>query len=244
MRISNATALSIILLEALGVLFHVGAVRHSTSGFVTNRSSSLSSPVGFQNKPNVILLYSTNKKHTETKSESLSEKSLEYRRRDILNLLLVSSIYSSNNSNAFSFGGGSGEPKEIKPTVASDITGSPIFAQAYLSKKGAGDYTMVQGLKGDPTYLLVKSDGSSLESYALNAECTHLGCVVPWDNVQKKFICPCHGSQYDRMGNVLRGPAPGPLKLAKVDIEEESGKVLLLPWAEDDFRSGEKPWWI
>ena len=105
---------------------------------------------------------------------------------------------------------------------------------------------MVQGLKGDPTYLIVKNEGSelALESYALNAECTHLGCVVPWDAMQGKFVCPCHGSQYDRTGAVLRGPAPGPLKLAKVGVEEETGKVLMEPWVEDDFRTGERPWWI
>ena len=103
---------------------------------------------------------------------------------------------------------------------------------------------MVQGLKGDPTYLIVSSDGTQLLPYALNAECTHLGCLVPWDSFQAKFVCPCHGSQYDQSGMVMRGPAPGSLKLAKVSLEEESGKVLLEPWVEDDFRTGAKPWWI
>ena len=102
---------------------------------------------------------------------------------------------------------------------------------------------MVQGLKSDPTYLIVSSDGTRLLNYALNAECTHLGCLVPWDSFQAKFVCPCHGSQYDRSGMVMRGPASGPLKLAKVGLEEESGKVLLEPWVEDDFRTGGKPWW-
>jgi len=38
--------------------------------------------------------------------------------------------------------------------------------------------------------------------------CTHLGCVVPWNQAEKKFICPCHGSQYNDQGRVVRGPAP------------------------------------
>ena len=33
------------------------------------------------------------------------------------------------------------------------------------------------------------------------------GCVVPWDSGANKFICPCHGSQYDTNGKVVRGPA-------------------------------------
>ena len=36
--------------------------------------------------------------------------------------------------------------------------------------------------QGDPTYLVVKPDGK-LENYGINAVCTHLGCVVPWNNV-------------------------------------------------------------
>ena len=179
--------------------------------------------------------------------ESTKEAQHKDRRSVLQNLILLSSINTGTiipkAAHAFSFGSG-GLPKEVKPTVATDITGNPVFATTYLSKKGAGDYTMVQGLKGDPTYLLVDANGSELESYALNAECTHLGCIVPWDSIQKKFICPCHGSQYDGKGVVLRGPAPGALKLAKVQVEEESGKVLLSSWDEDDFRTGEKPWWL
>jgi Rieske Fe-S protein len=36
--------------------------------------------------------------------------------------------------------------------------------------------------QGDPTYLIVTQDGG-IESYGLNAVCTHLGCVVPWVGV-------------------------------------------------------------
>ena len=45
--------------------------------------------------------------------------------------------------------------------------------------------SLVQGLKGDAHYLIVKSDGS-LEDYAINAVCTHLGCVVPWNRAANK----------------------------------------------------------
>lgn len=198
--------------------------------------------------------------HDEVNIDAIpSQPLLLERRQALLNLILTSATITTtlaatapSNVYAFSFGGQPApKEKEIKPTSAMDIAGSPIIAQAFLSKRKVGDRTMVQGIKGDPTYLIIgsssSSDGTSsrsLESYALNAECTHLGCVVPWDPMQGKFICPCHGSQYDAKGSVLRGPAPGALKLAKVEIEEESGKVLLEPWTMDDFRSGEKPWWI
>jgi Rieske Fe-S protein len=41
----------------------------------------------------------------------------------------------------------------------------------------------------------------------LSAVCTHLGCVVNWDDVQKKWVCPCHGATYSPQGVVEKGPA-------------------------------------
>ena len=71
--------------------------------------------------------------------------------------------------------------------------------------------------------------------------CTHLGCVVPWVQAENKFICPCHGSQYDKNGTVVRGPAP--LSLALSHMVESDGKVTFTPWTETDFRSDTAPWW-
>ena len=53
----------------------------------------------------------------------------------------------------------------------------------------------------------MENDGT-LATYGINAVCTHLGCVVPWNAAENKFICPCHGSQYNNQGRVVRGPAP------------------------------------
>ncbi len=104
----------------------------------------------------------------------------------------------------------------------------------------AGARELVQGLKGDATYLIVKSDGT-LESYGLNAVCTHLGCVVPWNTAENKFMCPCHGSQYNSEGKKIRGPAPLSLALAHLNITDDV--VSFDTWTETDFRTGDKPWW-
>ena len=95
--------------------------------------------------------------------------------------------------------------------------------------------------QGDATYIVVKDDGS-IEKYGINAVCTHLGCVVPWNKAENKFKCPCHGSQYNNEGKVIRGPAPLSLALAHAEINE-TDTIIFSPWTETDFRTGLEPWW-
>nr|CAM57109.1 Rieske iron-sulphur protein precursor [Zantedeschia aethiopica] len=125
-------------------------------------------------------------------------------------------------------------------TVAKDALGNDVIAVEWLKTHGPGDRTLTQGLKGDPTYLVVEND-RTLATYGINAVCTHLGCVVPWNKAENKFLCPCHGSQYNNQGKVVRGPAPLSLALAHADLDD--GKVVFVPWVETDFRTGEDPWW-
>lgn len=69
-------------------------------------------------------------------------------------------------------------------------------------------------------YLLRNDDGGFL---ALSLTCPHLGCSVLWDEKEGQFVCPCHSSSFDRLGNVIDSPAPRPLDYYPVIIE--GGKV-------------------
>ena len=131
-------------------------------------------------------------------------------------------------------GGGTGG------TTAKDELGNAVTASGWLAIHPTGDRSLVQGLKGDPTYLIVEGN-DAIGSFGINAICTHLGCVVPWSSGSNKFICPCHGSQYDQNGKVVRGPAPLSLAIAHVSVEDDN--VLISQWTETDFRTGNQPWW-
>jgi cytochrome b6-f complex iron-sulfur subunit len=71
-------------------------------------------------------------------------------------------------------------------------------------------------------YLARLADGGFL---ALHRECTHLGCTVPWVADENRFVCPCHASSFDITGIVLSPPAPRPLDIFPVRIENDIVKV-------------------
>jgi len=177
-------------------------------------------------------------------AEAADEFYIDMDRRNIMNLILVGSAAVTVGGLAVPYilffvppgaGGGGGG------VTAKDALGNDISASAYLAEKPALDRNLAQGLKGDATYLIVKED-KTFEEYGLNAVCTHLGCVVPWSAANNKFMCPCHGSQYAPTGKVVRGPAPLPLALAHLNVEDD--KIIFTEWTETDFRTEGKPWWV
>ncbi|HVX83658.1 MAG TPA: ubiquinol-cytochrome c reductase iron-sulfur subunit [Phycisphaerae bacterium] len=46
---------------------------------------------------------------------------------------------------------------------------------------------------------------------AIRSKCTHNGCLAPWNDDEQQFVCPCHGSRFDMLGRVIKGPAKKPL---------------------------------
>ncbi|WP_227352798.1 FAD-dependent oxidoreductase [Haladaptatus salinisoli] len=62
---------------------------------------------------------------------------------------------------------------------------------------------------------VVREDGDAVAEYRdedgelhrLSAVCTHMKCLVEWNDAERTWDCPCHGSRFDSEGEVLDGPA-------------------------------------
>jgi Rieske Fe-S protein len=72
----------------------------------------------------------------------------------------------------------------------------------------------------DPVLLIHTPAG---QFRALSARCTHLGCVVQYQETpEPHFGCNCHGSQFDMNGVNISGPAPRPLPPYRVTLAGSS----------------------
>jgi len=63
---------------------------------------------------------------------------------------------------------------------------------------------------------------NSANLMAIYQVCVHLGCLVPYIASEKRFICPCHGSTYERDSQYVRGPAPRNLDQFRVKVVNDT----------------------
>jgi len=85
------------------------------------------------------------------------------------------------------------------------------------NKIGAGEGAILrEGAKKIAAY---RDEEGMLHKFS--AVCPHLKCVVRWDQCEKTWDCPCHGSRFDALGRVLNGPAVSDLERVSSDSEAE-----------------------
>ena len=63
--------------------------------------------------------------------------------------------------------------------------------------------------------------------------CTHLGCIPAYEGEQKKFMCACHGGEFDASGHQIFGPPPSPLEVPPFRID---GTKLVLGEEGPEFK--------
>jgi len=88
------------------------------------------------------------------------------------------------------------------------FTGSGVQVTAAGSALAdVGGAVLVESTAG--VFLVARTNASAFS--AVEAVCTHEGCTITGaDGTQ--YVCPCHGSRYDRGGHVLAGPAKASLR--------------------------------
>ena len=89
-------------------------------------------------------------------------------------------------------------------TIGAVPAGTVIGEAAAVPVGGSASFTAPGS--GDPALVVQPVAGSFA---AFDAVCPHEGCIVGYSSSAKRFICPCHGSQFnERTGARLAGPAP------------------------------------
>jgi Rieske Fe-S protein len=89
-------------------------------------------------------------------------------------------------------------------SFAEYLTGGEIDSVEHL-RPGQGGL-LRKGLK---KIAAARDEGGVL--HLLSASCTHLECIVHWNQIEQCWDCPCHGSQFAPDGAVLSAPAVTPL---------------------------------
>lgn len=72
-----------------------------------------------------------------------------------------------------------------------------------ISKLPAGHGEVVEW-KGEKAAIYKDEQGMI---HAVSPVCTHMKCIVHWNNAEKSWDCPCHGSRFNFDGKVIQGPA-------------------------------------
>lgn len=114
------------------------------------------------------------------------------------------------------------DPKraKVKPTdIKTFISQNAAVAKELISGKLKGADKTADSLQpGEGGIITV--DGEKIGAYRdeqgrchfVDITCTHMGCETAWNDAERSWDCPCHGSRFSYDGKVLEGPAVQPLK--------------------------------
>lgn len=117
---------------------------------------------------------------------------------------------------------------KVTPSVENFMTMNIDVAKHLITNKFTGGNKKWEGLEKEEA-TVTKVDLNRVGIYrddqgkyhGVDTTCTHLGCEINWNQAEKSWDCPCHGSRFDYEGNVIQGPAVRPLKQITIDTLEE-----------------------
>ncbi|MDO7906422.1 FAD-dependent oxidoreductase [Paenibacillus sp. JX-17] len=103
---------------------------------------------------------------------------------------------------------------KASPSIKNFVVQNANVAKELISGKVDIVHTHVDDL-GPDEGAIVRHDGRKAGAYRdkegnlhlVDATCTHMGCEVEWNNGERSWDCPCHGSRFGYDGHVIEGPA-------------------------------------
>ena len=118
------------------------------------------------------------------------------------------------------------DPSRITLSAASDfLKEAGNMAVQYLDYFTAGEWDSVNAIAPGSGAVIRTSfmkvavyKDEQGQVHPFSAVCPHLGCYVHWNNDERSFDCPCHGSRFSCEGKVMNGPALSDLK--PLDVNE------------------------
>ncbi|WP_128477974.1 FAD-dependent oxidoreductase [Halorussus pelagicus] len=93
------------------------------------------------------------------------------------------------------------ENLDVGTEFARDWAKAPFRGKDPMVAPGEGEV-----VRRDRTQLAVARDQEG-ELHVTSAVCTHMDCIVHWNDAEQSWDCPCHGSRFSIDGEVLDGPA-------------------------------------
>jgi menaquinol-cytochrome c reductase iron-sulfur subunit len=108
------------------------------------------------------------------------------------------------------------EWSELGEASEFDHLSAPVLRTITISQLDGWRETVTE----QPVYISRTGAG---ELQVLSPVCPHLGCSVAWHDAQNKFVCPCHGGQFDARGKHIAGPPPRGLD--RLDTRIANGKL-------------------
>lgn len=97
----------------------------------------------------------------------------------------------------------------VKESIESLVT-NKFKIESHSIDEIENDNGAIIKIEGENVGIYKDKDG---KIYAVKPICTHLGCLLTWNNIDKTWDCPCHGSRFDYMGKNLDDPAIQNLKV-------------------------------
>jgi len=116
-------------------------------------------------------------------------------------------VYASTAHTGWSDLGDVNEFKTIQGPVSKTV--------AFVQRDGWREVVSTQSV-----YVNRKPDG---QLHVMSAICPHLGCSVAWQASQNKFVCPCHGGQFQADGTHISGPPPR--RMDSLEAQVKDGKL-------------------